>query len=239
MKSAAYESRTPVPQSIVAPLRIAIVDDIQLFRDCVAAVLADTPGCEVTAEANTVTEGLERCRGQAPDIYLVSISLPRDEALELTRWVSREQPGSKVLLLGSDDDDPTQVLECIEAGAAGYVSRRSSLAELKKSLQALLQGETLVSPRLTHSVFLRLAEVSGRKLGDRSGQGPVLTARELEILELVADGLSNKEIAKKLIISLHTVKNHVHNILEKLEVGGRYAAVTYAQERRWLRRRWR
>ena len=236
----AYAERliTTVPASVIAPLRIAIVEGLHLFRECVAEVLDETVGCSVALQVEDARGLMDRLPSVPPDVYLLSISLPDEGALELTRWIIDGQPGAKVLILGADDETPSQVLECIEAGAAGYVSRRGTLAELKQSLGAVMKGETLCPPRLTHSVFSRLAELSSRRPAAAKHE-PVLTARELEILELVADGLSNKEIAKKLIISLHTVKNHIHNVLEKLEVGGRYAAVSYAYDRRWLRHRWR
>jgi len=239
MKTALAERLiTTVPAPVIAPLSIAIVDDLHLFRECVAEVLDETMGCSVALQVEDAKGLMTSLPSLPPDVYLLSISLPDEGALDLTRWILEGQPEAKVLILGGDSETPTQVLECIEAGAAGYVSRRGTLAELKESLEAVMKGETLCSPRLTHSVFSRLAELSNRRPAPVKYE-PVLTARELEILELVADGLSNKEIAKKLIISLHTVKNHIHNILEKLEVGGRYAAVSYAYDRRWLRRRWR
>lgn len=225
------------PQPSYAPLQVGIVDDSKLIRECVAAALEDTGEHSVTFQASSLEALQQALPAFPPDVILVACSLPRGGAVDLIRWAGSELPGTKVLVLGAEEDQESEILECIEAGASGLISRSQSLDDLRKSLSALASGETLCTPRLAQSVFTRLKELAGRR-GSESQEETVLTARELEILELVADGLSNKEIAKKLIISLHTVKNHVHNILEKLEVGGRYAAVTYAYERRWLRRRW-
>ena len=201
-----------------------------------AAVLEDEKQYCVTFQVPSLEALRSNPPRFPPDVVLVSCSLAAGDSAELIRWVGGEYPQARVLVLGREEDQESPILDCIEAGASGLISRNQSLAELKQSLSALASGETLCSPRLAQSVFSRLKELSGRR--EQKAQENVLTAREMEILELVADGLSNKEIAKKLIISLHTVKNHVHNILEKLEVGGRYAAVTYAYERRWLKRRW-
>ena len=242
MNSALAEvSRTSVfPSPVAAPLEVAIVDDSPLFRECLATVLGEDDSILVSATVASRRELMERPPSYPPDVFLVAISLPHSGALELTRWIGSHYPGSNVLVLGLEEATEPQILECIDAGASGYLSRRSSLSDLRQCLEALMRGETLCSPRLAHSVFSRLAQLAHEpEPASAQKAEQVLTSRELEILELVAEGLANKEIAQRLIISLHTVKNHVHNILEKLEVSGRYAAVSYAYERRWLRERWR
>lgn len=240
MKSAYAENLvSPSVGPVLVPLRIAVVDETDLFRECVAAALNEERGCAIALEASSPRGALDRMPSVAPDVFLISVTLPEEGALELIQWISAELRDSKVLVVGSEEEDAAEILECIEEGAAGYVSRNGSLKELKQNLRATVKGETRCSPRLARSVFSRLTELANRNREESGREQPVLTVRELEILELVAEGLSNKEIAKKLIISLHTVKNHVHNILEKLEVSGRYAAVSYAYDRRWLRRPWR
>ncbi len=224
------------PQPVPAPLQIGIVDDSHLFRECMAAVLEEEDRYSVSFQMPSLEALQAKPPSFPPDVILVACALPGGGALELIRWAGTEFPGAKVLVLGREEDQEAQILGCIEAGASGLISRNQSLDDLKQSLSALANGQTLCSPELAQSVFSRLKELSGRR--EEASSENVLTPREMEILELVADGLSNKEIAQRLIISLHTVKNHVHNILEKLEVGGRYAAVTYAYEHRWLRRRW-
>ncbi|MCB1036007.1 MAG: response regulator transcription factor [Acidobacteria bacterium] len=218
-------------------MTVGVVDESQLFRECVAAALEEEAAYCVTFQASSLEALQQEPPAVSPDVLLAACGSLKGNTAELIRWAAREMPGTKVLVLGSEEEQESEILDCIEAGASGLISRGQSLEDLKKSLAALASGETLCSPRLAQSVFSRLKELAGRRPQEAEEEA-VLTARELEILELVADGLSNKEIAKKLIISLHTVKNHVHNILEKLEVSGRYAAVTYAYDRRWLRRRW-
>ncbi len=242
MNSALAEiSRSSVfPRPVAAPLEVAIIDDSPLFRECLATVLGGNEEIAVCATVSGCREFMAHPPAFPPDVFLVAISLPESGALELTRWIGASYPSSKVLILGLEKETEPQIVECIEAGASGYLSRQSSLSDLRDCLEALVRGETLCSPRLAHSVFSRMAQAAEQSEPSTPRETEtLLTSRELEILELVADGLANKEIAKQLIISLHTVKNHVHNILEKLGVSGRYAAVSYAYERRWLRERWR
>jgi DNA-binding NarL/FixJ family response regulator len=169
-----------------------------------------------------------------PDVVLISLDAPAKLALELTKQVARDLPRVKVLILGLLEEE--EILECVEAGAHGYVLKQESLEDLGRAIEGAMRGETLCSPRIAHTLFSRLAQLAQHPPGGEDGEPLALTARQLEILRLIAQGLSNKQIANRLMLSLHTVKNHVHSILECLNVPDRAQAVEYAYQKRWLKR---
>jgi DNA-binding NarL/FixJ family response regulator len=162
-----------------------------------------------------------------PDVLLLDMAMP--SSLDAVRNISRAAPDVKIVAFAVADAE-SEVLTCIEAGAVGYVPRHASGEELVAAVVSVGRGETLCSPRLAASVFRRLASLS-------RGTGPAisevhLTQREREIGILIDQGLSNKEIARRLCIELATVKNHVHNILEKLQVARRWQAAACIREGR-------
>src|SRR5436305_8977574 len=143
-----------------------------------------------------------------------------------------------MLVLGSAEAGD-EILTCLEAGARGYVLRDQTLDELKAAIERVARGETVVTPEAAHRLFRRLGELGRESRRHRQLEFLDLTARELEILGLIAQGLSNQAIADRLYLSVHTVKNHVHNMLERLGLTTRGEAVEYARTRGWLPRRGR
>ncbi len=216
-----------------APLSIAIVDPSPLVRECLAQAIDEAGRMHVTYEAAGLRELRMRPPAGSPDVFLVAARPADPETLELLRYLGREFPGARLLARATDEGVGAMVGNCVAGARVTVLSPRHRLADLKEGLAALLQGEALYLPAAPPAP-IRLAAVPAAAVAP-----PVeLTSREIEILKLVAVGLANKEIAKKLIISLHTVKNHVHNILEKLGLSGRYAAVAYACQRGWLQQPW-
>jgi DNA-binding NarL/FixJ family response regulator len=142
-------------------------------------------------------------------------------------------PELKVILLGSEESDD-KVVDCLEAGASGYLIRNQPLADLRFAIGVVARGEIACTPRVAHALFQRLASLGRERRRREKLDFLTLTPRELEILWLIADDLSNQEIAHKLFLSVHTVKNHVHKILETLGVHSRRAAVRHAIERGWI-----
>jgi DNA-binding NarL/FixJ family response regulator len=167
-----------------------------------------------------------------PNILLIDLDLPDQLALDLTRHFHDQIPGPHVILLthGTSQDG---LLECFTSGAHGCVPEDSSLQDLCEAIEKVAAGEIFCSHGVVHSMFHRMAEKSkdGRRDHDDS---PTLTSRELEVVGLVAEHLSNKQIARRLSVSLYTVKNHIHNIVDKLDVSGRYEAVDFARKHRLL-----
>ncbi len=178
------------------------------------------PNIHVAATASGADEAVRALRGQAPDVVLLDMAIPHNEWL--VRALVAAVPGTRVVALAVPEIE-REVLACAEAGVAGYVTRDASVEDVVAAVESAARGEVLCSPRMAATLFNRIAtlalERSPASIESR------LTARELEILDLIDQGLSNKEIARRLTIELSTVKNHVHNILDKLNVTRRGEAV--------------
>lgn len=217
-------------------LRLVIAEQHQLFRDCLAQVLAAESELEIVGKFADAHEALERAVGTSADVLLVGVK-ELDEAVHgFVRGARELHPELKIVLLGSEDRDDG-VLGCLEAGARGYVVRDQPLADLRRALDVVARGQIACTPRIAASLFSRLASLGRERRRREKLDFLTLTPRELEILHLIADGLSNQEIASRLCLSVHTVKNHVHKILETIGVHSRWAAVRYAVDRGWLKER--
>ncbi len=192
--------------------RIILVADIPLYSEGLAEAL-DRRGITVAGTADTLPSAVERVESLRPDVVLVDLVVPDSRALVQT--LTRTFPDLKVVALGVPETE-AQVLACVQVGIVGYVHRGGSLEDLVTTLTTVARGEVMVSPKMLAGLLRRFAELSARY--DRGPAIEALTARELEIVELIHLGLTNKEIARKLYIELATVKNHVHNILRKLHV---------------------
>lgn len=214
-------------------LRLVIADPHQLFRDCLASALAKEPELEVVEKCGDGPEVLAVLAEGSPDVLLLGVGASCEAALGLTREVCGRFPNVKVLLLGRPEAEGG-ILGCLEAGASGFLFRNQPLAELRTALAGVSRGDTVCTPRVVQSLYSRLADLGRRRRRTEKLDYLTLTPRELEILHLVSEGLSNQEIAGRLFLSVHTVKNHIHKILETLEVPSRWAAVRHAVERGWL-----
>ena len=210
-------------------IRVLIIHRNRLFREGLAFVLAQQPNMiEVggVAGAGEVLQELERLR---PDVILLDFCLPERDGLGEARLIRGVLPQAKILMIGLPEleCDP---LACVDAGAAGYLPQEASLESLLNNIQAVAAGEALCSPKVTGLLFSRVAEAGRRRELRQALRLPNLTRRELEIIGLIDEGLSNKEIAVRLGIEVQTVKNHIHNILDKLQLDGRREAARYARE---------
>ena len=213
----------------MGPIRVLIIHRNRLFRDGLAFVLAQQPNITVVravAELSAVLADLETLR---PDVIIPDLRLPGREGLGDTRLIRGILPDVKVIMMGVTESE-SDVLACFDAGAAGFLPEEASLEDLLNNIQAVAAGVALCPPKVTGLLVSRVADV-GRKRELRQVLGlPNLTRRELEIIALIEKGLSNKEIAVQLQIEVQTVKNHIHNILEKLQLDGRREAARYARE---------
>ncbi len=216
-----------------SPIRIKIIHRNRIFRECLARVLSGDGRFVVAPVDHTDADYLAAIASEHPQVVLLDLNLPDQLALSLTQHIREEASYARIILLThvSTQDD---LVECFAAGAHGGVLEESSLQDLREAIERVLAGETFCSPGMVHSVFRRLAQTARENYRRDRVEVVQLTARELEIVRLIAAHLSNKQIAKKLSVSLYTVKNHVHNIVEKLQVTGRYEAVDYARKQRWL-----
>lgn len=214
-------------------IRVFIADDNLLLREGLVSMLAEIRDIIIVGTAESGTGTLEHIKDLRPDVALIDIGMPDKDGIEVTQALHRELPEVKVIIL-SIIDLTDEIMACIEAGAAGYVLKEGSFDQLVATIRSVHRGETFSSPRITASLFSRVAELASERMPKIPSSSVKLTGRELEIVNLIADGLSNKEISQRLFIETQTVKNHIHNILDKLQLHNRLEAVQYARERNLL-----
>jgi DNA-binding NarL/FixJ family response regulator len=208
----------------VNPLRILLADDHSLVRAGMRALIADLPGIEVVAEAGDGQEALRLVHETKPDIALLDISMPGLNGLEVTARIRRERPATRVIVLSMHGDDES-VRRALVLGAAGYLLKNSDRRELDLAFCAVARGEVWLSPAVSKRVAAIYAE------GARpASEGPleVLTPRQREVLQLIAEGLSSKEIASRLGVGLKTVDTHRTELMERLGIHGVAGLVRYA-----------
>ncbi len=212
------------------PLRLLLVDDHALFREGLTSLLSYQDDFTVIGEAEDAESALEQARAFKPDIVLMDVELPGEDGVTATQRLKLEMPDVTVVILTVHDDSLT-LFDAIKAGAQGYLVKNVRSRELLEQLRGLARGEAAISRRMAARI---LEEIRGQV--EPFGPGEELTARELEVLELVAARLSNVEIAERLVISEHTVKNHMKSILSKLHLHNRHQAAAYGIARGWLPR---
>jgi DNA-binding NarL/FixJ family response regulator len=212
------------------PLRLLVVDDHALFREGLIALLSYQDDFTVVGEAEDAASALAQARALAPDIVLMDIELPGEDGVTTTRRLTLEMPAVTVVMLTVHDDSQT-LFEALKAGAQGYLVKNVRSRELLEQLRGLARGEAAISRRMAARI---LEEIRGHT--EPFWLEEALTARELEVLELVAARLSNVQIAERLVISEHTVKNHMKSILAKLHLRNRHQAAAYGVARGWLPR---
>lgn len=206
-------------------MRVLLVDDHALFRAGIASLLAAW-GIDVVGQASDGLEALERARALRPDLVLMDINLPRISGLEATRLIKAEMPEIKIVIVTVSDHDE-HLFEAIKGGAEGYLLKNMSEDEFSRTMQAVAKGEPPLSAGLAAKILQEFARMSK---GDRAKQtgDQALTERECEVLQLVAEGATNREIAARLFISEHTAAFHIKNILGKLHTTNRTQAVAQA-----------
>ena len=209
-------------------IRILLVNDIQLISNVIAASLEDEPDITIVDCVSSAEDALISIQEQEIDVALVSTRLPNQGALEFTKNIAKFSPSTKVLALGLSEDK-NQVLRFIEAGASGFVLKDNSVSELMENIRAAKDKKAFVSPEIASAIMNRLTELTQLLLdcGNSFPDEADLTPRELEILELIGRRMTNQQIAGELVIEVGTVKNHVHSILNKLDVGSRSDASAY------------
>ena len=206
-------------------IRILVADDHTLFRKGLRSLLENLTGMEVVGEAATGSEVVTLAEELVPDLVLMDIKMPGLSGIEATKLILQENPHTGIILV-TMYDDAESVFSGMRAGARGYVLKGADPQDLKHAIEAAYRGEVLLSPAIAAKLLHRF-----NRMGEPRQTGipyEELTPRELEVLRLVAEGLSNKEIASKLVLSEKTVKNRISNIFAKLRVNDRTQAVLHA-----------
>jgi two-component system, NarL family, nitrate/nitrite response regulator NarL len=210
------------------PIRILLVDDKALFRAAIGELIGAQDGFEVVGEAENGLEGVEKARELKPDIVVMDIEMPVMDGVQATRLIREQVPSARVLILTVSDSDD-YLLEAIRVGAQGYLLKNLRPSELYSMVRAAMRNESPLSPGIAKRLLGQIRDGAAHRpvTPDAGPETPALTRRELEVLRLVADGISNKEIASTLFITEGTVKNHIHNALEKLQLENRTQAAAY------------
>jgi len=203
-------------------IRVLIVDDHTIVRKGIRALLAEIEGIEVVGEADNGQEAVAQAETLHPDVILMDLAMPKMDGIEATRQIKASQPESRILVMTSFAADD-QVFPAIKAGALGYLLKESAPEDLVQAIRQIHRGESSLHPTIARKVLQEITHPA-----DRPPTPNPLTEREAEVLRLVAQGLSNQDIARKLNISDPTVRTHVSNILSKLYLATRIQAALYA-----------
>jgi two-component system nitrate/nitrite response regulator NarL len=208
------------------PIRILLVDDHILFRKGIANLLASQEDMDVIDEAGDGEEALKRARELMPDLILMDIAMPKMSGRHATRIIKEEMPYVKVVMLTVSERD-SDLFEAVRSGADGYLLKDLEPEELYRLCRGIFRGEAPLSPLMAAKVLREFSSLSDAR-AQAMGPGANLTPREIEVLELIVTGQTNKEIADSLCVAENTVKNHLRNILAKLHLKNRVQAAAYA-----------
>ncbi len=216
-------------------IRLLIVDDQEIIRQGLSIILGHQPGIQVVATARDGAEAVTLAQRLKPDVVLMDIKMPRMNGIEATRRIAEASPHTQVIILTTFDTD-AWVFDCIRAGAVGYLLKDAPTETLVEAVRGAVRGESQIDPAVARKVLAAFRQLDAQARALRRQEAAAdkvpplekLTAREEEVLGLLAQGLSNREIAARLSLSEGTVKNHVSNILSKLHANDRTQAVLIA-----------
>jgi len=224
---------TDIPPIEGDPIRVLVVDDHALFRRGLEMVLAQEPDIEVVGEASDGAEALAKAMDTTPDIVLMDVRMPKRGGIDACTAIKDAVPSTNVIMLTISDEE-ADLYDAIKAGATGYLLKEISIEEVASAIRAVYGGQSLISPSMASKLLSEFASMIKRTDDRQQVPAPRLTDREMEVLKLVAKGMNNRDIAKELFISENTVKNHIRNILEKLQLHSRMEAVVYAVREKLL-----
>ena len=216
------------------PIRVSVIDDRRLFREAIAARLSAEAEIELAAATDRLRNLIEVARTRPVDVVLIDLSAGASRGVAIIWDIKSYLPDARVIALGVDGDGQA-LLKCVEAGASGYIAANTSYAGLLETIRQVHEGRTPCSQALLVQVINRISQLAEERTNPQAPEHAGLSSREMEIVKLIALGLINKEIAHRLGIKLSTVKNHVHNILQKLQVTRRKDTVQRAYEMGILR----
>jgi DNA-binding NarL/FixJ family response regulator len=215
------------------PIRVLIADDHELFRRGLRMVLEAEEGMEVVAEATDGVQAVARVEELAPDVVLMDVRMPNQNGIEATRVIREAFPSTRIIMLTVSDEED-DLFDAVKAGANGYLLKEISIEEVADAVRAVTQGQSLISPSMAAKLISEFGSLARRAEEAQVAPSPRLSDRELAVLKRVATGMSNEEIAQELDVSPTAVRNHVANILVKLQLRSRIEAAISAMESRLL-----
>jgi len=213
------------------PIRVVVVDDQELFRRGLTMLLGVEDDIDVVGEAGDGVAATDLAASAVPDVILMDVRMPRRSGIEACLAIKEVAPTARIIMLTVSDEE-ADLYDAVKNGASGYLLKDSSIDEVAQAVRVVADGQSLISPSMAIKLLDEFKQMS--RSDRQQVPTPRLTERELEVLKLVAHGLNNREIAKRLFISENTVKNHVRNILDKLQLHSRMEAVMYAVREKLL-----
>jgi DNA-binding NarL/FixJ family response regulator len=210
------------------PIRVLIADDQRVVREGLEMVLGLLPGIEVVGSAGDGLEAVDLAASLHPDIVLMDLRMPRCDGVEATRMLREREPEIKVVVLTTYADDRS-VLDALRAGARGYLTKHAGGAQIREALEQVADNRAIIDPAVQHHLIDAIAAAPAGP-GHAPGLPAGLTPREAEVLALIAEGLSNAEIADRLVVSEGTVKSHINHMFAKIDARDRAQAVSYAYQ---------
>ena len=227
VRKAAVEARVVGTIPAAPPISLVLIDDNRLLREGLAALIHSQPGFRVLTASADVDEALKKAREAKPDVVLLDFGLADHDSLSLTATVHAEVPAARVIVMGLL---PLQedVANYVRAGASGFIMKDASFEDFFATIRAVAAGAEVLPQALTNSLFTQIARNAVGRSKARVLESVRLTNRERQVIELLGEGLANKEIATRLHIAVHTVKSHVHNVLEKLALRSRLEVAAFS-----------
>jgi DNA-binding NarL/FixJ family response regulator len=211
------------------PIRVLITDDHDMFRRGLRMVLEAEEEIEVVAEASDGAEAVAKVEELAPDVVLMDVRMPNQNGIEATRTIRAASPSTRIVMLTVSDEED-DLVDAVKAGANGYLLKEVSIEEVAEAVRAVMRGQSLISPSMATKLISEFGSAARRAADARGARSPSLSERELEVLRRVAAGRTNEQIADDLSVSPTAVRNHVANILEKLQLRTRIEAAILTVE---------
>jgi DNA-binding NarL/FixJ family response regulator len=218
------------PPTVVRPtISIVLIDDNRLVREGLAGLIRGEPDFKILAASADAEEALRKVRDAKPQIVLLDFGLEGSDSMEVTAGIRREAPEARVIVMGLSPFQDN-IGEFVRMGASGFLMKDSSFDVFVNTVRAVAGGAQVLPPELTGSLFSQIARNAVRRNAPAALAAVRITLREREVINLISDGLSNKEISSRLGIAIHTVKSHVHNVLEKLSLHSRLEVAAFTRE---------